>query len=121
MTSSGSGLGRGHLFERRDGLLRVELLVEPDNGVEDDDGEDGDGVHPFAQQAGDDTGGDENPDDQALELAEKNLEQADAFAFLQPVNGFLTVELRAIFYGFPREVKMHTGIVPFHTLDPLGR
>ena len=77
------GLGRGHLLERRDGLLRVELLVEADDGVEDDDGEDGDGVHHFAQHAGDDTGRDENPDDEALELAEENLQRADALAFLQ--------------------------------------
>ena len=66
--------GRGHLLERRDGLLRVELLVEADDGVEDDDGEDGDGIHHFAQHAGDDTGRDENPDDEALELAEENLQ-----------------------------------------------
>ena len=39
------GLGRGHLLERRDGLLGLEFLVEADDGVEDDDGEDGDGVH----------------------------------------------------------------------------
>ena len=33
--------------------------------------------------AGDDTGRDENPDDEALELAEENLQRADALAFLQ--------------------------------------
>ena len=38
-----------------------------------------------------------------------------------PVKAFRRVELRTIFYGFPREVKMHTRIGPFHTLDPLGR
>ena len=79
------GLRRGHLFERRDGLLRVELLVEADDGVEDDDGEDGDGIHHFAQHAGDDAGHDENPDDEALELAEENLQRADALAFFQLV------------------------------------
>ena len=31
-------------LQRGDGLLRVELLVKADDGVEDDDGEDGDGV-----------------------------------------------------------------------------
>ena len=41
------GLGRGHLLERRDGFLRAELLVEADDGVEDDDGEDGDGSPPL--------------------------------------------------------------------------
>jgi len=42
------GLGRSHLFERRDGLFRIELLVKADDGVEDDDREDGDGIHHFA-------------------------------------------------------------------------
>ena len=76
---------RGHLFERRDGLLRVELLVEADDGVEDDDGEDGNSVHHFAQHAGNDTGRDENPDDEAFELAEEYLQRADARGFLQLV------------------------------------
>ena len=88
------GLGRGQLLERRDGLLRVELLVEADDGVEDDDGEDGDGVHHFAQHAGDDTGRDENPDDEALELAEENLQRADALAFLQLVRAIGREALR---------------------------
>ena len=77
------GLGRGQLLERRDGLLGLEFLVEADDRVEDDNGEDGDAVHHFTEEAGDDTGGDENPDDEALELAEENLERADGFAFLQ--------------------------------------
>ena len=34
-------------------------------------------VHHFAEHAGDDAGGDENPDDEALELAEEDLERAD--------------------------------------------
>ena len=37
------------------------------------------------------------------------------------INGFQRVELRTFFYGFPREVKVHTGIGPFHTRDRLGR
>lgn len=63
----------------------LEFLVEANDGVEDDDGEDSDGFHPFAQQAGDDTGGDENPDDKTLELAANNLERADGLAFFQLV------------------------------------
>ena len=88
------GLRRGHLLERRDGFLRVELLIEADDGVEDDDGEDGDGVHHFAQHAGDDAGGDENPDDEALELAEENPQRADALAFLQFVRAVSREALR---------------------------
>ena len=79
------GLGRGQLLERRDGLLGLEFLVEADDRVEDDDGEDGDAVHHFTEEAGDDTGGDENPDDEALELAEEHLQRADGLAFLQLV------------------------------------
>jgi len=47
--------------------------------------EDGDAVHYFTEETGDDTGGDENPDDEALELAEENLQRTDTLAFLQLV------------------------------------
>jgi len=76
------GLGRGHLLESRDGLLGVELLVEADDRVEDDNREDGDGIDRFAQQAGDYSRGDEDPDDEALELPEEDRQRADAMAFL---------------------------------------
>jgi hypothetical protein len=71
------GLGRGQLLEGRDGFLRLEFLVEANDRVEDDNGQDGDAVQHFTEEAGDDTGGDENPDDEALELAEEHLERAD--------------------------------------------
>ena len=59
--------------------------MEADDRVEHDDGEDSDGVHHFAQHAGDDARDNENPDNEALELAQENLERADTFAFFQLV------------------------------------
>ena len=78
-------MGRGHLFEGRDGLLRVELLIEADDGVQDNYGENGDGVHNFAHHAGKHAGSDENPDDEIFELIKKNLQRADGLAFFQLV------------------------------------
>ncbi len=72
----------GHLLERRDGLLRAELLIETDDSIENDDVQDGDGVQQFAQHPGDDTGRDENPDDKALELTKENLQRAGCACLL---------------------------------------
>ena len=47
---------RGHLLQRGNRFFRVELLVETDDGIENDDGEDGDTIHDFAKHAGDEGG-----------------------------------------------------------------
>lgn len=52
---------------------------------EDDDRKDDDRVHGVAQGAGDDTSRDENPEEEAFELAQENLQRADARAFGQLV------------------------------------
>jgi len=78
-------LRSGHLLERRDRLLGVVLLVKADDGVEDDDREDGDRVDGVAQDAGDDTSRDQNPDEEALELAQENRQRANVCALRQLV------------------------------------
>jgi hypothetical protein len=62
---------RGHPLEHRDGFLSIVLLKEADDGVEDDDGEDGAGVHHLAQRTGDEPGRNEYPDNDTLELTQK--------------------------------------------------
>jgi hypothetical protein len=44
--------GGGELHQRVEGLLGLALLIEADEGVDDDDGEDGDGVAEARQAAG---------------------------------------------------------------------
>jgi hypothetical protein len=78
------------------------LLIESDGGIEDDDGKDRDGVDDVAKDAGDNTGGDQNPNDQALELAKKHSTQTDAFALLQLVSA---IECEA----FRRFVRRQSG------------
>ena len=56
----------------------------------------------FAQDAGDDAGTDENPYDEALELAEKDLERADALAFLQFVRAVGSKALHGFLRGKSR-------------------
>ncbi len=87
----------GKLFQCGQGLLGAVFLDEPQHGVDDDDGDDGQGVDPFLQEAGDDRRGDEDPDDEVLELAEEDGPRADAFfllelvgaVFLQAAGGFV--------------------------------
>ena len=82
-------LGCSHLFERRDGFFRVELLVETDDGIQNNNGDDGGGIYQIAQQGGECTGSDQNPDNEALELAEKDTQRTDAlalFELVRPVN-----------------------------------
>ena len=79
------GLGRGHALERRDRFLGLELLDKADDRVEDDDGEDGEGIHQLTEQPGDGGRGNQNPDDQALELAQEELKWRDLPAFFQGV------------------------------------
>jgi hypothetical protein len=44
-----------------------------------------DGTQPFSQHAGDGSRDDRNPDDEALELPEKNRNRADGFSFINRI------------------------------------
>ena len=67
----------------------MELLVEADDGIQNNNSDDGGGIYQIAQQGGECTGSDQNPDNEALELTEKDTQRTDAlalFEFVRPVN-----------------------------------
>lgn len=71
----------------------------------------------FAEQAGDNTGRDENPDQEALELAEHNPKRADGFAFLQ----FVRAAGRKALRRFLRREPNRRGLKPAqHILSRLA-
>ena len=62
------GRRRRKLLERGQGALGAVFLDKAQDRIEDDDPDDGDGVEPFLQKAGDDRGGDQDEDDKVGEL-----------------------------------------------------
>jgi len=66
-----------HAAQRSDRLLRVVLLVEADQRVQDDDREDREAIAPLAGDAGDDPRRDQDRDHDALELREQDREGPD--------------------------------------------
>jgi hypothetical protein len=73
------GLRRGQLFERGQRLLRLALLHHADDGVEDDDGQDGPAVQPLAQGKRDQRRDDENDDQELFELVQQQTPEGGAF------------------------------------------
>ena len=66
------GAFRGdHAGKGFNGLLRLGFLEIADDGVNQHNGEDDAGVHPFAEERGDTTGGNENVNERLVELLEK--------------------------------------------------
>ena len=63
--------------ERRDRALGAVLLEEADQGVQDDDGEDGDAVDPLADGDRHGRRADQHPDDDAAELTDQDVERPD--------------------------------------------
>lgn len=72
------------------------------------------GVPRVAQHAGDDPVRDENPDEEALELAEENLARADALAFFEliPTVG------RELLRRFLSRESIRSGSEPASTTSP---
>lgn len=65
----------GEFAQRGERSLGAEFLHEPEQSVDDHDGDDREGVHRFAKGAGNRRRADQDPDDQAGELAREQLEQ----------------------------------------------
>jgi hypothetical protein len=87
----------GHATQRGDRLLRLDLLHEAEHGIQDDDGDDGNGLHCLPEKAGDDAGGNEDPDQETAELAEQDGKGARRFHFMdfvRPVGGAAPGRLR---------------------------
>jgi hypothetical protein len=66
--------------ERRDGALGLVLLEEADDGVDDEDRQDGRAVEPLAEDERHQRSGREHPDDDALELGGDHPEHGRAAA-----------------------------------------
>ena len=62
------GFGRGHLFQRGQGGLGAAFLHHAQHRIQHHNRHDDDGLHPVAQQRGDDAGGDQQHDDKTVEL-----------------------------------------------------
>ncbi len=83
--ADGLGAGRGQAPQSGQALLGPVFLDQAEDGVEDDDGQDGHGVHPFLEEARDQGGGDEDADHEALELVEEDGQGAPALLLLELV------------------------------------
>ena len=65
-------------FQRLQRLLGPALLHQPQDGVEDHDGQDGGRLDIVAQQGGNDRGHDQDDDDKVVELGEQALQKGGA-------------------------------------------
>ncbi len=66
-------MGRAELAQRLHGALGAELLEEADEGVEDDDDYDGNGILGLAHHTGDDGGADQYQNHEVRELGRQHL------------------------------------------------
>jgi hypothetical protein len=83
--AQGGGGGRGHAVQRLDGALGAELLRERQQHGEEQDGGDGHRLDFVAEDRGDGRGGDEDEDEDVLELLEQDPPRRDAAGGLQLV------------------------------------
>ena len=111
----GPRLGGEHVADRIQRLLGPALLDEPEQRVENDDGEDDRRVDPQAQHQLDEAGAEKDVDEDVVELGEEPHQRAPLLAlrqavrpiFLQPRRGLGGVEA-----FFP------VGAEPLHDLSP---
>ena len=68
------GAGGRQRLERLHGALGAIFLDEADHGIEDDDGDDGEGVDSLAEQPGDHGSGQQDDDQEVLELTQEDAE-----------------------------------------------
>ena len=102
------GDGGGHLLQGLHGLLGAVLLDDADDGVQDDDDEDGDGVGQLAHEARDDGGGDQDQDHEIPELIDNHRQQRPLALLYQ----FVATVFRESLGGFFRS-KAVDGDVQF--------
>lgn len=94
-----------HFFERGNRLLRIEFLIETNYGVEHDDGENGDAIHDLAEKPRDETGDDEDPNDNVLELTEKDRQEIQwIYRFAAPIPGEVMTDASSEFLRWVRMV-----------------
>ena len=78
-------LRRKHVADRVERLLRPALLHEAEQRIEDDDGEDDRGVEPQAQHQLDEAGGEQDIDEDVVELGEEPQQRPLLLALRQAV------------------------------------
>ena len=96
-----------------EGLLRPAFLDEAEQSVDDDDAEDDRGVEPQAHHQLDEAGGDEDIDEDVLELHEEAHERAALARGRQQVEAVLG--LAAGGFGVV-EARLHAAVEPFDGL-----
>ena len=69
------GLDREHLADPLQGLLGLALLEKTDDGVDAHHPENDAGVHPVAEHGGNEPGGEQDVDEQVMEMFEEPLEE----------------------------------------------
>ena len=74
------GLRGEHAPDGGQGLFRLALLDKPDDGVDHHYGDDHAGVHPMGKGGGDNSGGKEGIDEDAVELQQQPHQRAAALA-----------------------------------------
>jgi len=79
------GIRGGHPFQGRQRFFGPVFLDESQDRVEDDDGDDRQGVDPFAEEARHESRPDQDPDHEILELVEELADGGALFLFLEPI------------------------------------
>ncbi len=77
--------GHGLLLEGGEGLLGLPFGQEADGGVQHDDDQDGDGLDVLPERKGDGRGGEQQEDDQVLELRAEDHERRATAELCEPV------------------------------------
>ena len=113
--AQGPRFRREHVADRIEGLLRPAFLDEAEQSVDDDDTEDDRGVEPQTHHQLDETGGDEDIDEDVLELHEEAHERAALARGRQQVEAILSLAAGG-FDGV--EARRHVALEP---LDDLFR
>ena len=80
-------------------MLGAELLNEAENGVEQDDEDNGDGVGDLAEEDGDDRCAEQYHDHDVLELPDEDTHSADLFLFAEDVGSVRFQASRRLFFG----------------------
>ena len=89
-----AGGGRGKFFQRRHGALGTVFLDKADNGIEQHDHQDGNGVDGFADESGDHRGTQQHQDHEIGELAEEHMPRTAAHGFADLIRSEAAQSLR---------------------------
>ncbi|MNM61584.1 hypothetical protein D3C76_160250 [compost metagenome] len=92
-------MGRGQLFQRPQGTFRAEFLDESKHPVQNNDGDDRDGIQIFAEKTRNQRGAHQHQHHKILKLVQKQQDRGDTFSLLQFVPAGLLASLQRFFIG----------------------